>query len=150
VIYLKCPFCEHKATKVIDKRDLDDSTRRRRECTKCSKRHTTYEKIESQKLMIQKKDQRREIFNKEKLRNGLLKACEKRPIPIEKIDQVTDRIEAQLLKIGIKEFPSELIGEKVMKELKKLDNVAYIRFASVYRDFKDINDFKKYIKEIKR
>jgi len=146
---MKCPFCDNKETKVIDKRDLDDSTRRRRECLSCKKRYTTYEKIETQKLIIQKKDLRRENFNKEKLRSGLLKACEKRPIPIEKIDQVADRIEAQLLQLGKKEIPSKIIGEKVIKELKKLDKVAYIRFASVYRDFKDVNDFKKELKDLR-
>ncbi|MAG52326.1 MAG: transcriptional regulator NrdR [Nanoarchaeota archaeon] len=146
---MKCPFCDGRKIKVVDKRDLENSTRRRRECIKCNKRFTTYEKIETFNLSIQKKDQRRENFNKEKLRTGLIKACEKRPIPIEKIDQITDKIEAQLLQLKKNEIPSTIIGEKVMKELKKLDNVAYIRFASVYRDFKDTNDFKKYIKELR-
>tara|TARA_Y100000034_G_C6574724_1_gene249172 strand:- start:32 stop:472 length:441 start_codon:yes stop_codon:yes gene_type:complete len=146
---MKCPFCDGREIKVVDKRDLENSTRRRRECLKCKKRFTTYEKIENHNLIIQKKDQRRESFNKEKLRNGLLRACEKRPIPVEKIDQITDKIEAQLLQLKKKEIPSNLVGEKVIKELKILDNVAYIRFASVYRDFKDINDFKNEIKELK-
>tara|TARA_Y100000034_G_C6896157_1_gene413202 strand:+ start:1797 stop:2237 length:441 start_codon:yes stop_codon:yes gene_type:complete len=146
---MKCPFCDGRKIKVVDKRDLENSTRRRRECIKCNKRFTTYEKIETFNLSIQKKDQRRENFNKEKLRTGLIKACEKRPIPIEKIDQITDKIEAQLLQLKKNEIPSTIIGEKVIKELKKLDNVAYIRFASVYRDFKDTNDFKKYIKELR-
>ncbi|MAF50557.1 MAG: transcriptional regulator NrdR [Nanoarchaeota archaeon] len=146
---MRCTFCEHKDTKVVDKRDLDSSTRRRRECLKCNQRFTTYENAETINLMIQKKDQRREQFNKEKLRMGLLKACEKRPIPVEKVDQIADRIEASLMQSKQKEIKSNMLGEKIMRELKKLDNVAYIRFASVYRDFKDINDFKKEIKGMK-
>ncbi|HLC78063.1 MAG TPA: ATP cone domain-containing protein, partial [Candidatus Nanoarchaeia archaeon] len=98
---------------------------------------------------ILKKDQRRESFDKNKLKTGLLKACEKRPVPVEKVEQVADKIEAELLQLKRKEIPSTLIGEKVMKELKKIDKVAYIRFASVYRDFKDVDDFKKEIKELK-
>ena len=146
---MRCAFCEHKDTKVIDKRDSDSSTRRRRECLKCNQRFTTHENVQTLSLMIQKKDQRREQFNKEKLRRGLLKACEKRPIPIEKVDQIADRIEANLMQVKEKEIPSKILGEKIMGELKKLDNVAYIRFASVYRDFKDIEDFKKEIKGLK-
>jgi transcriptional repressor NrdR len=146
---MNCPFCDNKELKVIDKRDADSSIRRRRECLKCKKRFTTYEKIETINLLILKKDQRREQFSKEKLRMGLIKACEKRPIPIEKIDQIADKIEAGLLQLKRKEIPSKLLGERVMKELKKLDNIAYIRFASVYRDFKDIEDFKNEIKGLK-
>ena len=146
---MKCPFCDSKETKVVDKRDLDTSTRRRRECLKCKKRFTTYEKTESSHLIVLKKDQRRESFDKNKLKTGILKACEKRPVPMEKIEQITDRIETELLQLKRKEISSNLIGEKVMKELKKLDNVAYIRFASVYRDFKDVDDFKKEIKQLR-
>mgnify|MGYP001620137705 CR=1 FL=1 len=146
---MRCPFCDSKETKVVDKRDLDEITRRRRECLKCKKRFTTYEKTDSPHLVILKKDQRREGFDKNKLKTGLLKACQKRPVPVEKIEQVTDRIEAELLQLKRKEIPSGLIGEKVMKELKKLDKIAYIRFASVYREFKDIDDFKKEIKQLR-
>lgn len=146
---MKCPFCDNKETKVVDKRDLDISTRRRRECLKCKKRFTTYEKTESSHLIVLKKDQRRESFDKNKLKTGILKACEKRPVPVEKIEQITDRIETELLQLKRKEVSSSFIGEKVMKELKKLDNVAYIRFASVYRDFKDVDDFKKEIKQLR-
>lgn len=146
---MKCPFCDKRETKVVDKRDHDEFTRRRRECLNCKRRFTTYEKTESLHLHILKKDQRRESFDKNKLKTGLLKACEKRPVPVEKIEQVTDKIEAELLQLKRKEIPSSLIGEKVMKELKKLDKVAYIRFASVYRDFKDVDDFKKEIKQLR-
>ncbi|MBS3157453.1 transcriptional regulator NrdR [Candidatus Woesearchaeota archaeon] len=146
---MKCPFCDSKETKVVDKRDSDEITRRRRECLNCKKRFTTYEKTDSPHLVILKKDQRRESFDKNKLKTGLLKACEKRPVPVEKVEQVADKIEAELLQLKRKEIPSTLIGEKVMKELKKIDKVAYIRFASVYRDFKDVDDFKKEIKELK-
>ena len=110
---MKCPFCDKKETKVVDKRDHDVSTRRRRECLNCNKRFTTYEKIETLNLIIQKKNKRRENFNKEKLLQGIQKACQKRPIPIEKIEQITDKIEAQLLQLKRKEIPSNLIGERV-------------------------------------
>jgi len=146
---MKCPFCDNKETKVVDKRDSDGMTRRRRECLKCKKRFTTYEKVETINLVVLKKDNTRERFDKEKLKAGIQKACEKRPIPIEKIEQIVDKIEAQLLLLKRKEIPTSLIGEKVMVELKKLDNIAYIRFASVYRDFKDIEDFKKEIKQLR-
>ena len=146
---MKCPFCDNKETKVVDKRDSDGMTRRRRECLKCKKRFTTYEKVETINLVVLKKDNTRERFDKEKLKAGIQKACEKRPIPIEKIEQIVDKIEAQLLLLKRKEIPTSLIGEKVMVELKKLDNIAYIRFASVYRDFKDIDDFKKEIKQLR-
>ena len=146
---MKCPFCDNKETKVVDKRDSDGMTRRRRECLKCKKRFTTYEKVETINLVVLKKDNTRERFDKEKLKAGIQKACEKRPIPIEKIEQIVDKIEAQLLLLKRKEIPTSLIGEKVMVELKKLGNIAYIRFASVYRDFKDIEDFKKEIKQLR-
>ena len=146
---MKCPFCDNKETKVVDKRDSDGMTRRRRECLKCKKRFTTYEKVETINLVVLKKDNTRERFDKEKLKAGIQKACEKRPIPIEKIEQIVDKIEAQLLLLKRKEIPTSLIGEKVMVELKKLDNIAYIRFASGYRDFKDIEDFKKEIKQLR-
>ena len=143
---MRCPFCMHSETKVIDKRDFDNSTKRRRECLKCKKRFTTYERAEIEITVI-KKDGRREPFNREKVKNGFMKACEKRPVPIEKIDEALDEMEEKLRRAG-KEVSSKMIGEMIMQKLKKLDKVAYIRFASVYRDFKDVSEFKKEIKEI--
>ncbi len=144
---MKCPFCNSKETKVTNKRDTIDSVRRRRECLKCKRRFTTYEQPEIEIVVI-KKDGRREAFNEDKLRKGILKACEKRTISRDKIDKMFVEIEEKLRKRG-KEVKSSLIGELVMKSLKKLDDVAYIRFASVYREFKDIKDFNKEIKLMK-
>jgi transcriptional repressor NrdR len=145
---MRCIFCGEE-TKVTDKRDSDGETRRRRECLKCKKRFTTYERVEDLNLIVIKKDKSRQPFSREKLKYGILKACEKRPIETEKIDKVVNEIERKLRnKIKGKEVESRIIGEEVMKELKKLDKVAYIRFASVYRDFKDVSDFKKEIKEV--
>jgi len=142
---MKCPFCGNESNKVVDKRETEDQivTRRRRECEKCNKRFTTYERVENVDLVILKKDGIRQQFDREKLRRGILKSCEKRHIPTEKIDHVVDGIENKLRLSKKKEIPSQFIGEHVMKALKKLDNVAYVRFASVYKDFKDVNDFKK-------
>ncbi len=146
---MKCILCGGE-TKVIDKRDLEGETRRRRECLKCKKRFTTYERVEEPNFVVIKKDKSREPFNREKLRAGIEKACEKRPIEIEKIDNLISNIEMKIRnKIKGKEVNSKTIGELVMKELRKLDKVAYIRFASVYHDFQDINDFKKELKEVK-
>jgi len=146
VTTMKCIFCIGE-THVTDKRESPDGTRRRRECKKCKKRFTTYERPEKKQIIIVKKDGRRERFSKEKLKNGLMKACEKRSISIEKIDKITEEIEEKLRKKG-KEVKSEMIGKLVMNKLKKLDKIAYIRFASVYKDFKDIVDFKKELKEV--
>ena len=143
---MKCIYCE-KDTHVTDKREAPDGTRRRRECLKCKKRFTTYEKPYEREIIVVKKDGRREHFMDEKLRLGLIKACEKRSIPIEKIDNIVEEIKEKLLKKG-KEVKSEKIGEMMMNKLKKLDKVAYIRFASVYRDFKDLSDFKKELKDL--
>ena len=144
-----CPFCLHKETKVTNKRDAENLTRRRRECLKCRKRFTTYEKVESPEFFVVKKDGRREQYNKDKLLLGIVKACEKRAVSHEKIEKVVNEIEEKLRKKG-KEVKSMMIGELVMKALKKLDKIAYIRFASVYKDFKDIDDFRNITKEIKR
>jgi transcriptional repressor NrdR len=144
---MRCVYCGHKNTKVTNKRDIEGNVRRRRECLKCKKRFSTYEKAEIE-LTIIKKDGRREKFNREKVRSGILKACEKRPVPVEKIEKAVAEIEESLRKRG-KEIKSKIIGELIMEKLKKLDKVAYIRFASVYREFKDINDFRKELKEIK-
>lgn len=143
---MKCIYCG-KSTQVTDKRESPEGTRRRRECLKCKKRFTTYEKPYEKEIVVVKKDGRRERFMEEKLRLGLIKACEKRSVSIQQIDQVVEEIKDKLLKKG-KEVRSSEIGEMLMVKLKKLDKVAYIRFASVYREFKDISDFKKEIKEL--
>ena len=141
---MKCKFCGGD-TKVTDKRESPEGARRRRECLKCKKRFTTYEKPDEKDIIIVKKDGRREHFMEEKLRLGLIKACEKRSVPMQKIDNIVEEIKEKLLKKG-KEVNSEKIGELMMNKLKKLDKIAYIRFASVYRDFKDLEDFKKELK----
>jgi transcriptional repressor NrdR len=143
-----CPFCKNLETKVTNKRDANEITRRRRECLKCGKRFTTYEKIEPIERYIVKKDGRREKFDQEKLLRGIKTACEKRPIPQQEIEKIVDEIKSKFL-INKKEIPSKKIGEEIMKKLKKLDNVAYIRFASVYRDFHDVEDFKDIMKEVR-
>jgi len=143
-----CPFCGNDETKVTDKRDSKDETRRRRECLKCGKRFTTYEKIEPAEIFVIKKDGRRELFSREKLKNGMIKACEKRSVSMEQIEKVVSYIEEKLKQEG-KEVSSRLVGELVMRQLKKLDKVAYIRFASVYKEFKDVNEYKTILKEVR-
>jgi len=143
---MRCVFCGSN-TKVTDKRESPNGTRRRRECLKCKKRFTTYERPDKKDIIIVKKDGRRERFSNDKLKNGLMRACEKRPISIEKIDKIIEEIEEKLRSKG-KEVKSENIGKMVMQKLKRLDKVAYIRFASVYRDFKDLKDFKEVMKEV--
>lgn len=143
---MKCPHCLAN-TKVLDKRENKEATRRRRECLKCKKRFTTYERIETHVLVI-KKDGRREPYNREKIKNGILKACEKRPVSQEKIDKSVSDIEVRMKNLGKTEIQSRIIGEMVMKKLKSIDKVAYIRFASVYKDFKDISEFRKTLKEL--
>lgn len=144
---MKCIFCGSDATKVTDKRESPDGTRRRRECLKCNKRFTTYEKPEKKDIMIVKKDGRREKFSYEKLRTGIIKACEKRPVSIKEIDDVVEDIEEKLRRKG-KEIKSDMIGKMVMNKIKKLDKIAYIRFASVYMNFKSVEDFMKEVKEL--
>jgi len=140
---MKCPFCDHSDTKVIDSRPTEEghAIRRRRECDHCSKRFTTYEKIEEMLLMVIKKDGSREAFDRNKILNGIIKACEKRPVPIADIEKVVDEIERGLNNMMEKEVESKFIGELIMEQLKKLDEVAYVRFASVYRQFTDVNTF---------
>lgn len=145
---MNCPFCSSIKSKVTDKRTSPKGIRRRRECLKCKKRFTTYEKIDKNDLYITKKDGRREKFNREKLETGIDKAFEKRPISKEKIGKMIDEIEEQLRRKGKKEIKSSIIGELIMKKIKKLDNIAYIRFASVYRDFQDVKDFKKELRSL--
>jgi transcriptional repressor NrdR len=145
VVHIKCPYCSSNDIKVIDKRDTDNNTviRRRRECTKCRKRFTTYEHVGVVDLFVVKKDGKRVPFDRQKLLEGIMKACEKRPIKMDRIESVVNKIEAELLKKEGIEIKSSQIGELVMKHLKKLDQVAYIRFASVYREFTDLTTFKK-------
>ena len=140
---MKCPYCGFIEDKVIDSRPTEESAaiRRRRECSKCLKRFTTYEKVESVPLMVIKKDKTRQTFNREKLLNGLLRACEKRPVSIDVLEKMVDEIEGQILNSLKREITSQEIGEMVMARLKDLDEVAYVRFASVYRQFRDINTF---------
>ncbi len=140
---MRCPFCSCEESKVIDSRPTDEGERirRRRECTSCQKRFTTYEIIESVPVIVVKKDKSREVFDRNKLFNGLLRACEKRPVPLEKIDAAVNEIEATLQNSLDREVTSVHIGELAMDKLKDLDEVAYVRFASVYRQFKDINTF---------
>ena len=147
---MKCPFCRHIEDKVIDSRSSneDKSVRRRRECMKCKKRFTTYEYVEETPLMVIKKDGRREAFDRNKVISGILKACEKRPVSVLKVEGVVDRVEIQLQKNFDKEVKAPAIGEIVMAELQKIDEVAYVRFASVYRQFKDINQFMKELKDL--
>jgi len=148
---MKCPYCNSENNKVVDKRETPDlkNTRRRRECLKCKKRFTTYERVEQVELYVIKKDERRELFDREKLKSGIIKACQKRPISHESIENVINQIELMLRKKRKIEITAEEIGEIVMKKLKKLDKVAYIRFASVYRDFQDISSFEKELKSLK-
>jgi len=147
---MKCPFCGEIDNKVIDSRLSKDGTaiRRRRECIICGRRFTTYEHIEEIPVMIIKKDGRREVFSREKLRSGLQKACQKRDISINVIDEFLDELERDLRETGEKEISSNKIGEKVMVKLHELDDVAYVRFASVYREFKDVNDFVSELKNL--
>lgn len=147
-IKMRCPYCSHTKSKVTDKRDSPTGIRRRRECLKCGKRFTTYENIEKNKLYIIKKDGTREEFNREKLERGIERAFEKRLISQEKIQKMINEVEEQIRKKGKKEINSSIIGNLVSKKIKRLDKVAYIRFASVYRDFEDLSDFKKEIKEL--
>lgn len=147
-----CPFCAHDVTKVVDKREGADgkTTRRRRECAKCGRRFTTFERVETLDLLVIKKDGRREPFDRLKLRSGIIKACEKRPVSASDIEKIIDEIEADLRKAGASEILSKRIGELVIMRLKKLDQVAYIRFASVYRQFADVGDFEKELAKLSK
>ncbi|MSS74361.1 transcriptional repressor NrdR [Candidatus Pacearchaeota archaeon] len=144
---MQCPFCSHSETKVNDKRDVESLTRRRRECLKCEKRFSTHERVEWGGLTVLKKNGERQTFDRTKVLTGIQKACEKRPVSDEMIEQMLNRIEDKMRKKGTS-IKSSSIGEYVSQELKKTDKVAYIRFASVYRDFADISDFRKEIKEL--
>ena len=148
---MKCPYCGYSESKVIDSRPTDEGERirRRRECLNCTKRFTTYEVIETVPVVVVKKDKYREAFDRNKLLNGLMRACEKRPVPLETLERIVDEIETLLQNSLDREVPSTLIGTYAMDKLKKVDEVAYVRFASVYREFKDINTFMDELNKIK-
>lgn len=149
-IDMKCPYCGCTESKVVDSRPADEYTviRRRRECESCSRRFTTYEKIEEMPLIIVKRDGRRELYQRNKIINGILKACEKRPISVKQIEEMADSIEKELYNTMDKEIESKKIGEMVMSILRKVDDVAYVRFASVYKQFKDINTFMEELNKL--
>ena len=145
---MDCPYCSHTKFRVTDKRPSPSGIRRRRECLKCKKRFTTYEKVERGEFYIIKKDGKREKFEKKKLEGGIKRAFEKRPVAQAKIDQMINEVEEQMRKKGKKEIRSTIVGDLVSKKIKSLDKVAYIRFASVYRDFEDVKDFKRELNKI--
>ncbi len=147
---MKCPFCNQENTRVVDSRPADEnsSIRRRRMCDACGKRFTTYEKVDTIPLVVIKKDQTREQYDRRKVEDGVMRACYKRPIPIQKIKETIDAIEMEIFNLEEKEIESKAIGEIVMDKLKDLDAVAYVRFASVYREFKDVNTFMNELKKI--
>ncbi|MCI8644813.1 MAG: transcriptional repressor NrdR [Lachnospiraceae bacterium] len=147
---MKCPFCGKENTRVIDSRPADDSSsiRRRRQCDICGKRFTTYEKIETIPLVVIKKDNNREPYNRAKLEAGIIRSCHKRPVSVDQITALVDDVENIVFNMEEKEIPSHKIGELLMERLKKLDQVAYVRFASVYREFKDVNTFMDELKKI--
>ena len=147
---MKCPYCNHPDTRVIDSRPAEDGSaiRRRRSCDECGKRFTTYEKVETIPLIIIKKDNNREQYNRSKIERGIIRACYKRPVSAEAIQKAVERIEIKIFNLEAKEVSSTDVGEIVMDELKELDEVAYVRFASVYREFKDVNTFMSELKKI--
>ena len=147
---MKCPFCGHENTRVIDSRPAEEnnSIRRRRVCDECDKRFTTYEKVETIPLIIIKKDDNRETYDRYKIEAGVLRACHKRPISANRINQLVDEVETEIFNMEEKEIPSQVVGEIVMNKLKDLEAVAYVRFASVYREFKDINTFMDELKKV--
>ena len=140
---MNCPYCGYHDSRVIDSRDVNDGIRRRRQCQSCGSRFTTYERLHPVSLFVIKKDKRREEFSKNKLLTGIRKACEKRPLPTGTVDKLADDIEAELYQLGKAEIPTAVVGDMVMEGLKNLDYIAYIRFASVYRDFADITALKQ-------
>ncbi len=142
---MDCPYCGYHDSKVIDSRNINEGIRRRRQCLKCNSRFTTYERLQPSGLFVIKKDERREEFNRDKLLAGIRKACEKRPLPSGAVDKVADDIEMELYRLGKVEIPSTIIGDMVMERLKRLDHIAYIRFASVYREFTDITALKEVV-----
>lgn len=147
---MRCPFCDHSESKVIDSRESKNGLRirRRRECLSCERRFTTYEQIEEIPYMVVKKDGRRQPFDSQKLLRGMLKACEKRPVPVRKLEEIVEEIESNLQERPEKEMNASEVGRIVMKKLRDLDKVAYVRFASVYREFKDVLEFKKELEKL--
>ena len=147
---MRCPFCNQDNTRVVDSRPVDENTaiRRRRQCDECGKRFTTYEKVETIPLTVIKKDQNREQFDRSKIEAGVLRACHKRPVSAEQIHHLVDQVETEIFNLEEREIPSSVIGEMVMDKLKDLEAVAYVRFASVYREFKDVNTFMDELKKI--
>ena len=147
---MKCPFCGFAESKVIDSRPAEEGAtiRRRRECLACQKRFTTYEKVETMPLVVVKKDNNREPYSREKLQNGILQSCHKRPVSVEQITHIVDEIENSIFNMELREIPTSAIGELVMDKLKDVDAVAYVRFASVYREFKDVNTFMDELKKM--
>lgn len=147
---MRCPSCFHNGTRVLDSRPVDEgrSIRRRRECESCLNRFTTFERVEEPPLIVVKKEGMREEFNKEKILRGLIKACEKRPVSLKQLEEITQHVERELRNLGMSEVKSDMIGEMVMEELRDIDDVAYVRFASVYRQFKDLNVFIEELKDL--
>ena len=147
---MKCPFCGDENTRVIDSRPADDnsSIRRRRQCDVCGKRFTTYEKVETIPLMIIKKDRTREVYDRAKIEKGLVRSCHKRPVTMDQIEACVDAIEADIFNLGLREVESSAVGSIVMDKIRDLDEVAYVRFASVYREFKDVNTFMDELKKL--
>lgn len=146
---MKCPFCGHGETAVLESRVPEDGSvfRRRRECQKCQKRFTTYERVEGPTLLVIKKDGRRETYERSKIKKGILKACEKRPVSLEAVEEIVNEVERELLRKDTVEIPSKTIGNSVLKKLRKFDRVAWLRFASVYSEFEDLGDFEKAIEK---
>lgn len=147
---MKCPFCGAELTKVVDSRPSDDnnSIRRRRQCESCGRRFTTYEKLETFPIMVIKKDNNREPYDRAKIEAGVLRACHKRPVSIQQVNQLIDEVENKIFSLDVKEVPSSVIGEMVMDKLKDLEAVAYVRFASVYREFTDVNTFAEELSKL--
>lgn len=146
---MRCPYCGHRDSKVTDSRAMEEGIRRRRECLNCDVRFTTYERVQTMALMVGKRDGRREEFRRDKLLAGITKACAKRPIPLKDIERLVDEVEGELQSLGRAEIPSSRLGKIVMDRLKKLDRVAYIRFASVYKDFQDISSFEEVVRDLR-
>lgn len=147
---MRCPYCQEQESRVVDSRESEGSIRRRRECLACGQRFTTYERIESANLYVVKKDGRREEYSRAKLIEGIRKACAKRPVPAEAVERIVDQIQSELFRLGRAEVRSSVIGEKVMERLRDLDEVAYVRFASVYRRFTDLDGLSEEINEFRR
>ena len=146
---MRCPYCHSPDSRVTDSRTVENGIRRRRECTQCGLRFTTYERVQSTALLVAKRDGRREEFNREKLTTGIMMACAKRPVPYRDIEKVVEDIEADLQHLGHAEIRATILGEMVMERLRRLDRVAYVRFASVYRDFQDIESFEQVVKDLR-